>query len=171
MGGCVTIVVGVDGSTESRSALCFAMTEAARRRARVEVVRAFAPGVDLHDTCGIPPLTLAEVTARLAAAVRVMVHAVVVEAADPVVAEVPIEVVALVGAPRDVLVDRSRRAGLLVVGHRGSGGAPVGSVGSVGLHCAARAYCPVTVVPAEWRARRRPVGAPAAANAVTSPTG
>jgi nucleotide-binding universal stress UspA family protein len=45
-----------------------------------------------------------------------------------------------------VLVDQSRDADMLVVGHRGRGGLRSAVLGSVGLQCVLHAAVPVTVV-------------------------
>jgi nucleotide-binding universal stress UspA family protein len=50
------------------------------------------------------------------------------------------------GAARDVLVEEGRRAALLVVGSRGRGVLRGLLLGSVALHCAMHATCPVMVV-------------------------
>jgi nucleotide-binding universal stress UspA family protein len=141
------IVVGVDGSEPSRVALRWALADAARRGARVEVVRAVDPYREWPQACGVPPLTPAEVTARAEATGRAMVRSVVAEAGLDL-ADVPVEVVALVGSPVDVLVCRGQRADLLVVGHRGLGTSdrPEESIGSVGLQCVLNASCSVVVV-------------------------
>ncbi|MGO4491892.1 universal stress protein [Arthrobacter sp. 2YAF22_2] len=50
------------------------------------------------------------------------------------------------GQPAKVLIDESRDAQLLVVGRRGRGGFLAQVMGSVSGACAAHAYCPVLVV-------------------------
>jgi len=50
------------------------------------------------------------------------------------------------GRPAEVLVEVSRHAAVLVVGHRGRGALTSAVLGSVGLHCVLHARCPVTVV-------------------------
>jgi nucleotide-binding universal stress UspA family protein len=57
------------------------------------------------------------------------------------------------GAPGRVLVDQSRDADMLVVGHRGRGGIRSAVLGSVGLQCVLHATVPVMVI--------RPVKQPA----------
>src|SRR5690348_17205390 len=61
-------------------------------------------------------------------------------------AAAPIEVVATVGHPAAVLCDAAEGAELLVVGHRGRGAVASAIIGSVGLHCALYAGCPVVIM-------------------------
>ena len=56
-----------------------------------------------------------------------------------------VELHELEGKPADVLIERARGADLLVIGHRGRGGAASALLGSVGLQCVLHAECPVTV--------------------------
>ena len=72
---------------------------------------------------------------------------------DAVVAEqgetakgITVRVETLAGTPAGVLVDKAQGADLLVVGHRGRGGFASALLGSVGMHCALYAPCPVTIV-------------------------
>lgn len=75
----------------------------------------------------------------------------------PGLAAVPVELQEAVGRPAQVLVEQSRGAGLLVVGHRGRGGFASALLGSVGLQCVLHAECPVAVV--RPSARRETVAA------------
>ncbi|MEW2630359.1 universal stress protein [Streptomyces sp. NPDC048389] len=52
----------------------------------------------------------------------------------------------LIGNPAQALMDRSEGASLLVVGDRGYSGFKAALLGSVGLHLAQHAPCPVVVV-------------------------
>ncbi|NMH97530.1 universal stress protein [Pseudonocardia acidicola] len=154
-----TIVVGVDGSAESRAALAYAMEEAGRRDAQVRAVSVFQPpeywavvyGTPVAGTTALP--TLEQVTTDVEQRVRRTVREVVAEQGAEV-AGVPVDVPALTGSPARVLLEQARRAALLVVGHRGRGGFAGAVLGSVGLQCMPHAPCPVTVV--------RPVPRPAA---------
>ncbi|MBL8925266.1 MAG: universal stress protein [Pseudonocardia sp.] len=140
-----TIVVGVDGSDGSRAALEFALDEAARRRAAVRVVLAM-PEVDYWATSyGMSPSLAEELSTGLEKVGRDMVDD-VVRARGGASADIPIEVHAIGGSPGHVLVEQSRDADLLVVGHRGRGGFRSAVLGSVGLQCVVHAYVPVTVV-------------------------
>jgi len=53
------------------------------------------------------------------------------------------------GAPPQVLVEKSERAEMLVIGSRGLGGFRGLVLGSVGQQCAHHANCPVVIVPHE----------------------
>jgi len=60
--------------------------------------------------------------------------------------QVEMEVVGVAGHPATELVEQSRGAALLVLGHRGRGAMASTLLGSVGLSCALHAHCPVTIV-------------------------
>jgi nucleotide-binding universal stress UspA family protein len=143
------LVVGVDGSPGSRAALGHAMTIAARRGADVEVVSTYP--VLLSWTGGAPVDAAAADPVREDTESRI--REVLAEVrADPAVAvvpgagEVPVSLVVTVGPAAQELVDRSRDADLLVVGSRGRGAVRSALLGSVALHCATHARCPVLVV-------------------------
>ena len=140
-----TIVVGLDGSDCSRTALEFALDEAVLRGAGLRVVAA-APEADYWATSyGLSQSLLEELAADLEKTTRAMVDAVVRERGGAA-ADVPVQVRAVPGTPGQVLVDQSRDADMLVVGHRGRGGLRSAVLGSVGLQCVLHATVPVTVV-------------------------
>ncbi|MCE3555159.1 universal stress protein [Pseudonocardia sp. RS11V-5] len=147
--GAPTIVVGVDGSAGSRTALEHALRDAARRGARVRVVMAFeAPD---HwpdfDRAAAPP-TPAEIIDRIESGLgeAVVAARAALSAADARVRDVPVDVLALPGSPAAVLLAQAEDADDLVVGHRGRGGLASALLGSVGLQCVLHAPCRVTVV-------------------------
>ncbi|MEW2548252.1 universal stress protein [Streptomyces sp. NPDC047002] len=131
------VVVGVDGSPSSKEALRWAVSQAKDTGAVVEAVIAW----DVPVT-GWP----AAVPSRQFAAWAAGTLDETVE--DVLGAEVPVTVrrAARGGHPAKVLVDAARGADLLVVGSRGHGGFAGALLGSVGLHCARHAPCPVVVV-------------------------
>jgi|SRR5918994_2388498 nucleotide-binding universal stress UspA family protein len=140
-----TIVVGVDGSDCSRAALEFAFDEAARRNAGLRVVTA-APEADYWATSyGMSPSMIDELTADLEKSAQAMVDDVTRDRGRSV-AGIPVSVQGVAGAPGRVLVEQSRDADLLIVGHRGRGGFRSAALGSVGLQCVLHASAPVTVV-------------------------
>jgi nucleotide-binding universal stress UspA family protein len=139
------VVVGVDGSPESRAALRYAMEEAARRGVGVEVVSAFLPPQYRPDAYRLnAPPTPYEIKSDLRFLARRMVDGVVAEV--PTLGTVSVELHELEGKPADVLIQRARGADLLVIGHRGRGGAASALLGSVGLQCVLHAECSVTVI-------------------------
>ena len=135
----------MDGSAGSRAALEFALDEAARRGAAVRVVLAM-PETEYWATAnGMSPAVVEELSHSVEKVGREMVDDVVRErgGAPP---DISVEVLALGGSPGHVLVEQSRDADLLVVGHRGRGGFRSALLGLVGLQCVLHASVPVTVV-------------------------
>ncbi|GAA4547429.1 universal stress protein [Pseudonocardia xishanensis] len=139
------IVVGVDGSPESRAALNHALETAARQDAALRVVMAVqTPDYSPEFDCGPPP-TPAETTETVERGLR----SAVAEArtvVGPLAAAVPVDVEAVFGAPAKALVRAAADADELVVGHRGRGAVAGAVLGSVGRYCVAHAPCTVTVV-------------------------
>ncbi|MDF3051345.1 MAG: UspA protein [Pseudonocardia sp.] len=140
-----TIVVGVDGSDGSRTALEFALEDAARRGAAVRVLCAL-PEADYWATAyAMTPSLLQELAADVEKVGRDMVDTVIRERGGAI-AGVPVEIPAVGGSPAHVLVSAARDADLLVVGRRGRGGLRSAVLGSVGLQCVLHASVLVTVV-------------------------
>ena len=134
------IVVGVDGSPESRAALRWAIDEARLRGTEVvalyawaypELTEVFAPGSLLYDV------------SFLRSEGADFLEAVIDEAggggatARPVVVE---------GDAAEALLEASEDAALLVLGSRGLGGVASLVLGSVSSRCAREAACPVVIV-------------------------
>ncbi|MEV7120879.1 universal stress protein [Kitasatospora griseola] len=132
------IVVGVDGSESSRSALRWAVRQAALTGATVEAVTTWEyPAVygwemPLSDT-------------DFSTAAEQTLAQVVEEEGDPAR---PVEIGRRVerGNAARVLLDAAEGAELLVIGSRGHGGFTGALLGSVGQHCVHHATCPVVVV-------------------------
>jgi nucleotide-binding universal stress UspA family protein len=143
------IVVGVDGSADAAAALTFAVTDAAWRGARVRVVAVVEKPDFVTVPLGMAPPTVMTTTVDFpSAARRVAKEAVDTFTADhPALAgQVEMEIVGLAGHPKTELVEQSRDAALLVLGHRGRGAFASTFLGSVGLSCVLNAHCPVTIV-------------------------
>jgi nucleotide-binding universal stress UspA family protein len=156
------VVVGLDGSAASRAALAAAVEEAARTGAELHVVATFVPADYWVDLSTVVVPSRGEIRDELRQRVDRTLDAVLAERpADAVVPLVDVDVVE--GAASDVLVDRARDAALLVVGGQGRGAVRGLLVGSVALHCAMHAPCPVLVVhPAARRAVLEPAGSASA---------
>ncbi len=139
------IVVGIDGSEESKAALRWAIEEARYRDATVEVVHVHQPPA----MYGYPPTSLApELLQDTEDALRRQAGQLldeVVGAVEP--GEILVERTVLqdVGAAQ-ALVARSRGADLLVVGSRGRGGFKGLLLGSVSQQSANHAACPVVII-------------------------
>lgn len=141
------IVVGLDGSPESRSAAEWAGREAQVRHLPLHLVHTYTiptagmigyavPTALTDELYGDGEQILADVTAQL-------------REAHP-----GLEVTGrLVQAdPRPTLVEASGRAAITVVGSRGGGRAREVILGSVALHVAAHGRSPVAVIPSGWDA-------------------
>lgn len=162
--GPVRVVVGVDGSAASRAALAAAVEEAARVAAELHVVAAYVLTDYWVDLSTVVVPSVDEIRDDLRG--RVDEAVAVVLAARPADATVPrIDVDVVEGAASDVLVDRAPDAALLVVGGSGRGAVRGLLVGSVALHCAVHAPCPVLVVHPAGRGAGLVAGADAPAPA------
>jgi nucleotide-binding universal stress UspA family protein len=137
-----TILVGVDGSPSSRTALTWAAAEAAEHQSDLVVLnvweRAVLPPV---GNPSVPQSDLVD-PSQLAAENLVQVIKEVLGDDPPVLVQPRVKP----GNPAEVLIDESADAALLVVGTRGRGGFTGLVLGSVSQHVAAYAKCPVTVV-------------------------
>ncbi|MGA5302477.1 universal stress protein [Nucisporomicrobium flavum] len=133
------IVVGVDGSPASVTALRWALTQARLTGTGIHAVTAWEfPPVWGWGPPAVP-YTDIEVTAK-----EILETA--LEAAygdDP---GVPLHRSVVAGHPAQVLLDAAREAPLLVVGSRGHGGFAGTLLGSVSQRCAQHARCPVVIV-------------------------
>ncbi len=132
------IVVGVDGSDSSKAALRWAIRQAKLTGGSVDAVTVWrfpstygwAPRPE-----GVPDLEGAAKRTLIAALAEVsgLEPGVLVR---PVVTE---------GDAAGALLHAARGADLLVVGSRGHGGFASALLGSVSMHCALHAHCPVLV--------------------------
>jgi nucleotide-binding universal stress UspA family protein len=137
------IVVGVDGSESSLSALRWAIRQAGLTGAAVDAVAAWHNPVmaasygyvpvgteEDYDFKGITEKVLSDaISSTLAPDSDVRVRGHVIE-----------------GNAAQVLIDASDGAELLVVGSRGHGGFTEALLGSVSQHCVHHAHCPVVII-------------------------
>ena len=142
MGAWKTIVVGVDGSPNSRTALTWAAAEAADHGADLVVI-------NVWEHTLLPPAGSVSVSERYVAdpsqrTAEDLINVIKEELGEnpPVLVQPQVKQ----GNPAKVLIDQSENADLLVVGTRGHGGFRGLVLGSVSQHVAAYANCPVTVV-------------------------
>lgn len=157
------IVVGVDGSDESRGALRWAAEEARVRGASLEVVYVYR-SKDADVDGGQMPMMMtagqAPTTRQRGASAdpRHQARAVIDRMVNELEDRSGLSVVATPVEDRHTaraLVDQARGADLLVVGSRGRGGFTGLVLGSVSQQCAHHATCPVTIVPVGVEAEAR----------------
>jgi nucleotide-binding universal stress UspA family protein len=136
------VVVGVDGSAESVAALAWAARYASASGARVRALLAWHyPGA-----VGGPPIEKAPESVH--AQTEQLERANLEEAVAKAIPGQPagVETSLGYGHPAQVLIDASKEADLLVVGHHGHRAFTSMLLGSVSLHCVTGAFCPVVVV-------------------------
>jgi nucleotide-binding universal stress UspA family protein len=136
------IVVGIDGSDQSKEALRWAFGEARLRGASLDVVYAWTMPVYVGYGAAMGEL-LDPVELRKAAQERIdrTVDEVVAGQTGVQIERKPVE-----GLASSVLVEEADGADLLVVGSRGHGGFTGLLLGSVSQQCAHHAPCPVVIV-------------------------
>jgi nucleotide-binding universal stress UspA family protein len=132
------IVVGVDGSEQSKLALSWALRISARAGASIDAVTAWH--FPINSGWGFVP----DAWDPQADATKCLTDSV----DEAFGAERPTGLRLLVreGLPAKVLLDESKGATLLIVGSRGHGGFAGLLLGSVSASCAEHATCPVLVV-------------------------
>lgn len=150
------IVVGVDGSAPSITAVRWAATEAALRNAELQVLFAYqtaVPGADFGESVSFQRAADEQATAVVEAAV-----AAAVDVADDVTDDLADDVARAIGGtllvsgsavrgyPARALLKAAEDADLLVVGNRGRGGFQGLLSGSVSAQVATYAPGPVVVV-------------------------
>ena len=138
------IVVGIDGSQQSRDALAWALEEARLRKAELLAVHAWEPPVTIAGPGPAPGFDLVGILPQVQEAGERLVQAVVAEVVGDD-SDVPVEPVAIEGPPAEVLVDAAGDAEMLVVGSRGRGGFTALLLGSVSQQVAHHAPCPVLI--------------------------
>jgi nucleotide-binding universal stress UspA family protein len=129
------VVVGIDGSEQSRRALDWALTYAAGCSAAVQAIMTVSTK-DLPDPADRLRAAESTLLSMVAAARRARPDAPVVSA----------EVID--GDPAVVLVDATRGAELVVLGSHGMSKISNPVLGSVSLACIRLGSCPVLVIPA-----------------------
>jgi nucleotide-binding universal stress UspA family protein len=144
--GRAPIVVGVDGSEDSKDALRWAARQAQLTDAPLEVIAAWHLPVDFATAWQIPA-TYGKSRAQVDFTEDA--HKVLTAAIEEVLGANPQVVVTpklVSGQAAPVLIEASRHAALLVVGGSGHGGFTGMLLGSVSQHCVQHATCPVVVV-------------------------
>lgn len=132
------VVVGIDGSPESASALVWAIQEARLRRAQLNIVHAFPALVSFFGS------TAHEYYPQVEKEARVQFDAMLSLA--PPMSDLEVTHTLVPGHPAEVLIRESEGATMLVVGSRGHGGFRGILLGSVSTQCTQLAHCPVLVV-------------------------
>ncbi|MCL4422703.1 MAG: universal stress protein [Actinobacteria bacterium] len=132
------IVVGVDGSEQSKAALRWAARQASLTGAALEVITAW----ELPASWGFSPVP--EHFDPEAEAEKSLKET-VTEALGPS-PEMEVSLRVIESHPVPALLGAAQGADLLVVGSQGHGGFKGMLLGSVSQHCAAHATCPVVVV-------------------------
>jgi nucleotide-binding universal stress UspA family protein len=137
------IVVGVDGSKCSHSALRFALEEARIRKVKLSIVVVWHVPLTAYGTGWAPsPPNLAEDSEAAANDLLAEALELVKESAG----DVKIEPVVREGQTALILIEEAAKAELLVIGSRGRGGFRDLLLGSVSQQCAHHARCPVVIV-------------------------
>ncbi|MEU0489315.1 universal stress protein [Nocardiopsis sp. NPDC006139] len=139
------IVLGVDGSGHADAALEWAAAEAERTGRPLDIVLALP----------MPIVVMSEGPTRPSATQQLIAHGeqTLSAAADRVRGLFPaarVEVSLVMDDPAPALLERAGHDDLLVVGSRGLGALRSAVMGSTSVRLAARAHCPVAVVPEKW---------------------
>ncbi|MEV5983113.1 universal stress protein [Streptomyces sp. NPDC052114] len=135
------VITAVDGSEDSFRAMEWALGAARSRGAELSVVHVGHAPAKALPVPGVPPVMPRSDGDRPPALARAR------ELLEGRADLPPVTFSSPEGHAKSVLVELSAHAGLLVLGSRGRGGFASLLLGSVSRACAARAACPVVVVP------------------------
>jgi len=136
------VIVGIDGSEQALAAVRAAAVEAHHRNEPLHIVHAFIWPY-LHVNVGPVADDLPWTGLRHHAEDLLEEAAAEARKAAP---RVPVTTALIDGVATPVLLEESHRASLLVLGDRGLGGLSSVIIGSVAVHAAAHARCPVLVI-------------------------
>jgi len=136
------VIVGIDGSEQSLVAVRAAAREAYHRNKPLHIIHAFI-WPSLHVNVGPVAGDLPETGLRHHAEDLLKEAATEARKAAP---QVPVTTALIDGAATPVLLAESHQAALLVLGDRGLGGVSGLIIGSVAVHAAAHARCPVLII-------------------------
>lgn len=133
------VVVGVDGSDSSRTALKAAARQASLTKVPLDVVATWVWPTNYGYSMSFagdydPEVDAKKVLDEMVALIR------------ETYPDVEIRPHVVHGEAREVLVDRSRSASMLVLGSRGHGELTGMLLGSVSNYCVTHAHCPTLVV-------------------------
>lgn len=158
------IVVGVDGSQGSDSALGWALAEARLREVPVHAVLAwqFQPGwgdtgmgsmfpMGYSPGSGMVPSGLPDPAAAVSDVLDAAIGRATARDADNRREPVALTQEVVEGHAAEVLLDAVTDSDLMVIGSRGHGGFVGALLGSVSQHVVSHARCPVVVVPDRQR--------------------
>jgi nucleotide-binding universal stress UspA family protein len=137
------IIVGVDGSPSSVTALRWAIAEAEHTGDTVEAVIAWQVPISAGGY-GWAPVLMDNGANLEAVAEKTLAQT--IDDVVPPESSVNVEQRVVEGNPNTVLIGESARADLLVVGSRGHGTFASALLGSVSQNCAHHAKCPVVIV-------------------------
>ena len=139
------IVVGVDSSHGSKTALGWALAQARLTGVAVEAVAAWQQPATYEYSYGTIPFPSPGDT--IAATAEKVLTETVAEAVGTGGQPVDVRVKVAHGPAAQILLEAAAGAELLVVGSRGHGAFAGMLLGSVSQHCIQHAPCPVIVVP------------------------
>src|SRR5580658_396636 len=140
------IVVGVDGSPSSRTALRWAVRQANLTNGTVDAVMAWEIPIVLQSYAMAP--IYVEQDGSFEENVKKTIEAVISEEVEPADSQ-RVRSLAINGHPAQVLLDIAAGADLLVVSSRGHGKFAEALLGSVSQNCVHHASCPVLIMRGE----------------------
>lgn len=148
-----TIIVGIDGSASSDSALDWALAEARLRRSSLRAIHAWQSpigdtglAVPGFPAAGLPLEQREELRSNYRRAAQSLLDEVLQRARKEPFLELDAKIVE--GSAAEILIAAAEDAELLVLGSRGRGAVAGLLLGSVSQHCVQHALSPVVILPA-----------------------